>query len=475
MEQNTWALKDTSLSNILINLNRKQATGTLQTTTPNFTKKIFLVKGDAIFAASTYEDDRLGEMLLKAGEITIEQYEESVKILKKTKKRQGAILVELGYLTPKNLFWGVKYQVREIIYSIFNLEDGKCEFIEGSVPEDEVITLKMSMGNLIYEGVKRINNWTRIKRDMPDTSIVLGLSHDPRNLFQDIELTQEDKKVLAMVDGTKTVKGIIDNSLMNSFEVMKTIHILWSIGLLEEKKKAAKKEARQAEDTVSFEDIIQPFAHEEEEFVKKVNEIYSNLGSIKMHELLEADQNSDSDTIKKNYYRLSRDYHPDRCFASSDATLKDKLTAIFDALSNAYLTLKDESSRKNYFGKITGMPDEENAEDSFKKGSDKLNENDFESAVKFFSEAAKLQRKKAHYWSMLAFALSKLPNRLKEAEDAMLETIKLEPMNGEHYAHLGMLYQKSGLNKKAAAQFEKALKFDPGNVKAQKGLKHIKK
>lgn len=474
MGQNNWVFKDTSLSNILIQLNRQQATGTLQTTTPNFTKKIFLVKGDAIFAASTYEDDRLGEMLLKAGEITIEQYEESVKVLKKTKKRQGAILVELGHLTPKNLFWGVKYQVREIIYSLFNLEDGKCEFIAGNVPEDEVITLKMSMGNLIYEGVKRINNWTRIKRDMPDLTIVLGLSHDPRNLFQDVELTPEDKKLLAMIDGTKTVKEIIDNSLMNSFEVMKTIHILWSIGLLEEKK-VIKQEVQQTENTVSFEDIIQPFAHEEEEFEENVGKVYSNLGNFKMHELLEIDENSDLETIKKNYYRLSRDYHPDRCFASSDTTLKDKLTAIFDALSNAYLTLKDESGRKKYFEKSWDISDEEKAEENFTKGSDKLKENDFDSAVKFLTEAAKLQRKKAQYWSILALALSKLPNRLKEAEDAMLETIKLEPMNGEHYSHLGMLYQKSGLNKKAAAQFEKALKFDPGNVKAQKGLKQIKK
>ena len=84
--------------------------------------------------------------------------------------------MELGYLTPKDLFWGVKYQVKEIIYSLFQLEDGECEFIEGDVPTDEVITLKMSMGNLIHEGVKRIDNWTRIRREMPDTGIALTLS-----------------------------------------------------------------------------------------------------------------------------------------------------------------------------------------------------------------------------------------------------------------------------------------------------------
>ena len=162
-------IRDYSLPKVLVQLNRKRATGTLSVSTPNFTKKIYLIKGDAVFASSSYEDDRLGEMLLKAGKITVEQYDKSVEILKATKKRQGAILVELGYLIPKDLFWGVKYQVKEIIYSLFQLEEGEFELAEGDVPTQEVITLKMSMGNLIYEGVKKIENWTRIRQEMPDT------------------------------------------------------------------------------------------------------------------------------------------------------------------------------------------------------------------------------------------------------------------------------------------------------------------
>src|SRR4030043_2299110 len=138
-------IKNFSLPKVLAYLNRNRKTGTLIIKTPMFTKKVYLVKGDVIFASSTYEDDRLGEMLIKAGKITMEQYDESVKLLKRTKKRQGAILVELGYLTPKDLFWGVKFQVMEIIYSLFQLEDGGYEFLEGEIPHHEVITLKMSM------------------------------------------------------------------------------------------------------------------------------------------------------------------------------------------------------------------------------------------------------------------------------------------------------------------------------------------
>jgi curved DNA-binding protein CbpA len=544
-------LREYSLPKILTDLHRKRATGTFVFRTSTFTKKVYLVKGDAIFAASSYEDDRLGEMLLKAGKITIEQYDKSVEILKRTKKRLGAILVDLGYLTPKDLFWGVKYQVKEIIYSLFQLEDAECEFVEGDVPTDEVITLKMSMGNLIHEGVKRIDNWTRIRREMPDTGIVLTISKDPLNLFQDVELSQYDKKMLTIIDGKKTIKEIIDSSWMNSFEAMKTIYVLWSIGILEEKTPEKKEAKEETGETVSLDELLQPFAEEEDALIKRVEEIYTNLERLRLNELLESGEDADVDTIKKNYYRLAREFHPDRYFNTSDAALKDKLTAVFDALTAAYTVLKDDYKRKEYFDSLNkqagGIPEEKTqteevqkkaaqperlkpreeiseevkhreemswgeatlegtpekkikgkkervpeihpdkpepaeksrgkkgkGEELFKKGVDEFKKGKFENAVGLFRQAADTDAEKAQYWSYLSLSLSKVPHKMKEAEGALLKAINLEPLNGEHYANLGFLYLKAGLRKRAAGQFEKALKFAPGNVKAQKGLKQAK-
>jgi len=527
-------LREYSLPKILTDLHRKRATGTLAVRAHNFTKKVYLVKGDAIFAASSYEDDRLGEMLLKAGKITVEQYDKSVEILKRTKKRQGAILVELGYLTPKDLFWGVKYQVKEIIYSLFQLEDAECEFIEGDVPTDEVITLKMSMGNLIHEGVKKIDNWTRIRREMPDTGIALKLSKNPVNLFQDIELSSYDKKLLSIIDGKKTIKEIIDSSWMNSFEAMKTIYVLWSIGILEEKIAEKEEVKEEPAETVSLDDLLQPFAEEEDAHIKRVEHIYSNLERLRLNELLEVSEDAGVEEIKKNYYRLAREFHPDRHFNAADVTLKDKLTALFDALTAAYTVLKDARKRKEYYDSLNKraaempeektepegmqkeapqeeMPEEvrpteeaswgevplkpaaeeraeeepkevkeekeavqDKGEEIFKNGVDEFKKNKFDIAVSLFRQAVEINPQQAQYWSYLSLSLSKLPHKLKEAEEALLKAIKLEPLNEEHYADLGLLYLKAGLNKRALGQFEKALRFDPGNVKAQKGLKQAK-
>jgi len=472
--------KENSLPGLLIHLNRKRKTGTLVVKTPLWTKKIYLVKGDAIFSSSTYEEDRLGEMLLKAGKITLEQYDESVEILKKTGKRQGSILVGLGYLTPKELFWGVKYQVKEIIYSVFQPESAGYEFIDGEFPEHEVITLKMSMGNLIYEGVKRIDNWTRIRKEMPGTETVLKLSCDPLSIFQDIELSEQDRKILSVVDGVKTIKEIIDSAWIGSFEAMKTLYVLWSIGVLEEQKTISGLEKPEIsglpEETFCLEEMLQPVSKDEDRFIRKVDEMYSKLDGASPYELLEVDDHPDEETLKKNYYRLTKEFHPDRYLGSADVTVKDKLTAIFDAITQAYEHLSNQNTGDDSIEIEESMEvsPEEGAEEHFKRGIEFFKNANFWAAIDSFRWATRLIPQNARYWSYYSLSMTKLPGMIHEAEDAILEAIKLEPQSAAYHINLGMIYLQSGKIKRAHSEFEKALQLDPSSERAKRGLKKTK-
>jgi len=220
----TGNTREFSLPRVLMYLNRNRKRGTLIVSTHDFTKSVYIDKGDAIFASSTCEDDRLGEMLIKAGKITIEQYEESVRLLKTTKKRQGAILVELGYMTAKDLFWGVQYQVKEIIYSLFPLDIAEYKFLEGEIPANEVITLKMSMDNLIYEGVKRVSNLNKMKNELPDMDSIPQLSTDPVSPFQDKEFSAGDKTMLPIIDGEKTIKELLESPSAGSEDLFSKVN-----------------------------------------------------------------------------------------------------------------------------------------------------------------------------------------------------------------------------------------------------------
>lgn len=231
----TGTIRDFSLPKILAFLNMSRKTGTLIIKTPPFIKQVYFLKGEAIFASSSYEDDRLGEMLIKAGKITMEQYDESVRLLRQSDKRQGTILVELGYLAQKDLFWGVKNQVKEIICGLFVLEDAEYEFVEGEIPVLEVITLKISMHNLIYEGIKRIDNWTRIRNEIPGAETVMTLGGDAFLHIKDMELSPHERKIISLIDGVKNMKAIIDHAQVSSFEGMRFFYVLWTVGAVQEK------------------------------------------------------------------------------------------------------------------------------------------------------------------------------------------------------------------------------------------------
>lgn len=466
-------LRDYSLPRILTELNRSRETGTFSITTFHFTKKIYIKEGNVIFASSTFEDDRLGEMLIKAGKITMEQYDKSVALLKSTGKRQGAILVELGYITPKDLFWGVKYQVKEIIYSLFQLDEGEYEFVE-NIPPDEVITLKISTNNLIYEGVNKINNLTRIRRDMPDARTVFILNEDPSGIFKGIDLNPQDARILSLVDGARSINQIIEQSRMNSFDVMRTLYVLWSTGFITQKESPA--HGPNGQETLSVDEILVSMSEEEENLRNKVEELYEKLPRMSPAEMLQVDEKTVPEEIKRTYQRMAREFNPDGVLAAGDATLKNKITVIFDTITQAYNSLKDEKRRMEFFGALKKPPRKEEdtetvlLEEQFRRGVEEFKNGNFWRAAEIFKWVTKNNPKNPKAWSYLSLALSRMPHGMKDAQDALLESIKLEPYNAEHFANLGILYLKEGLKKKAELQFEKALKLDPGNAKAKKGL-----
>jgi hypothetical protein len=149
-------IQDTPLPDVLEGLRIMKATGTLVIRPGNAQKSLYLEEGKIIFAASTNVDDRLGEVLVQAGKLSKENLEAALQISKRTAgfKKLGAILVENGFVTPKDLFAGLKLQVKEIIYSIFILDEGSYRF-DKNLPPD-IIPLQINMQELIQEIIQRM-------------------------------------------------------------------------------------------------------------------------------------------------------------------------------------------------------------------------------------------------------------------------------------------------------------------------------
>lgn len=133
---------------------RAKKTGILTVEEGDVKKCVFIEDGDVIFASSSKEEDRLGRMLVKSGKITSEQVAESLRLMRQTGKRQGISLVELGHITPKDLFCELTNHVKAIIFSLFLIEEGTFSFLK-ITPSPEFVKLKINMESLIYEGIDK--------------------------------------------------------------------------------------------------------------------------------------------------------------------------------------------------------------------------------------------------------------------------------------------------------------------------------
>jgi Domain of unknown function (DUF4388) len=117
-------------------------------------KTVWLHRGEVVFAASNQMVDRLGECLLRAGVLSLEQLREAERCFAPP-ARFGKVLVERGFLTPRELWNGVKYQVEEIVRSLLLYRAGRVVFFEGDFQPDNVVRLALPTRRLVAEGVQR--------------------------------------------------------------------------------------------------------------------------------------------------------------------------------------------------------------------------------------------------------------------------------------------------------------------------------
>jgi hypothetical protein len=148
-------LDEIPLADVLQHLTRRQATGTLALYQDNVVKAIFVQKGEIVFATSTLKSDRLGEVLLRHGGISRSALKATTKVMQESGKREGETLVEMGILTPKALFEGLKLQVEEIIISAFLWEWGRYRFMEGPLPA-HVVPLPIHLEQLLPKALDRM-------------------------------------------------------------------------------------------------------------------------------------------------------------------------------------------------------------------------------------------------------------------------------------------------------------------------------
>ncbi|MEA2569662.1 MAG: hypothetical protein QOI24_1663 [Acidobacteriota bacterium] len=189
--------------------------------------------GEIVFANSNSPEHSLGQFLLRNGKISGSQYEESRRRVTQ-QTRHGKLLVQMGAISPKDLWWGVKNQALEIIYSLFTWKEGRFTFVD-SVEDlsHERIVLSINTSSVIMEGIRRLDESARIREKITGLDMVFMKVPGAAPDFNALEMSESEIAVYNNIDGKRTIRELIGLGDLTEFEVTRILFQLISARLIE--------------------------------------------------------------------------------------------------------------------------------------------------------------------------------------------------------------------------------------------------
>jgi hypothetical protein len=149
-------------------------------------------------------------------------------------KLLGGQLVKLGYISDSELKMLLQQQSRELIYELLRWNFGTFQFVRTrDLPHAAVdAMLGLEVEGILMEGFRRVDEWHLIEREINDFEMVFLRNEDAVAQMGRGRLTREELSILELVNGKNSVKELIRESRMGSYEVSKMLYRLLSIKLI---------------------------------------------------------------------------------------------------------------------------------------------------------------------------------------------------------------------------------------------------
>ena len=225
-------LRGTGTPKILRTILQSGESGVLSFWNGVFTKRIFVSRGRMVQITSNDPDERLGEVLLTDGRISARQFVEASKLIRPG-KRLGTILVEISALDAEDLIPAITHQARLMLFELFNWTSGTYEMSLGDVDESEFVPLNLSSDEVIAQGMRKLQCWSRVFAGIQSLESVFLRVPEVETWHLKMELQDDEQTVLSRVNGRLTVEQICDLSFGSSFETCRTLWMLSVLGLIQ--------------------------------------------------------------------------------------------------------------------------------------------------------------------------------------------------------------------------------------------------
>ena len=227
-------LLEHDLPRLLHRIHRDGFTGRLRVRHGNVEKSLYFEQGLPVYATSSLPQDRMGDLLYREGKITRAQLDETRRLAEESGRRVGQLLVDLKFLKASELFPTVRRHVEDILYSLFAWSQGDFELHAGSdPPHDQKVRLLSHPDHLIVEGIRRKVDLERLVDQVgAQATRPSPLSPDLAAALCDVNLEDDERAMLPLLDGVRSIAELIADSHLDEVRVYQLVYGLCALNLL---------------------------------------------------------------------------------------------------------------------------------------------------------------------------------------------------------------------------------------------------
>lgn len=473
---------------ILSELHSTRRSGTLHIMGSNrkFGRRLYVKKGNVCFALSNQEADRFGRLLLESGVISEEDFTRAI-LKMDGKKRFGEILVEMGCLSEQDLQVNLDRQVRDIVFSTFELDSG-LYFLEERDPELPSDLLRsLDFASLLLDGIRSIRNLILLDDELARfKGEPIRFSETPTIAIQKLPLTPEEGYALSRIDGHTTIEQLIPIVRMGEDSFRRLMYAMFCLNVVSaETERPLLINRFDQVDTApletpkvkTHENLTREQSQDREVIVKK----YLEIKNENFWNFMEVSPKCNAKELREAFLKHNKTYHPDLCNQQHLADLKPYLNKIVSHVNLAFNTLNDPNKRETYMQSVhQGVPDhqptlsvQERAQlavEPYKMAVKYIHEEDFFNAHRYLEQAVRLAPEEAKYLIELGKVEMRNPNWLNKAKSRLTKAVELAPSNPNAHFYLAKLLIEQGRSKLAIAHLKQTVEFDPMNDQAEELL-----
>jgi len=233
-------IQDFGLSDFLYLVDRGYKTGCLHLERGDDAAVLFFEKGKLIYAARG-DGKEEGNVLVQLGKITEQQLQQARQAHSNGSNGQNLsqAIVSENILSQEELQQTLQTHIEEsVVYQLFGWPDGEFRFEHGQkpAPDTPVMPIPVAVEHLIMEGVRRIDEWGRIKDRIPNTDMIVRFVDQPEKA-KGVKLAPEEWRVFARINGKDTLATIAQKTNLSDFDVCRVVYGFATAGLVEVVKK----------------------------------------------------------------------------------------------------------------------------------------------------------------------------------------------------------------------------------------------